>query len=198
MGEVTAIAPGSAIITATANDGSGVSASCEVTVKEKLLGKCDVPMVNYAGGKVVLTCSTEEVEYVTSVVPDNELNYQAHEFDFIPTYTFNVYAAKAKYENSDVVSVTICWIDCAEDHEDSETTDILTIPSQPVLIQSANGVITLTGLADGTVVEIYNLNGMAQGSATAVNGTAAITTSLEAGSTAIVKIAERSIKVMIK
>ena len=197
-GRVQAIAPGSATITATANDGSGVSASCEVTVKEKLLGKCDVPMVNYTEGKVVLTCSTEEVEYVTLVVPDNELNYQAHEFDFIPTYTFNVYAAKAKYENSDVVSVTICWIDCAGKHADDDETDILTIPSQPVLIQSANGVITLTGLADGTAVEIYNLNGMAQGSATAVNGTAAITTSLEAGSTAIVKIAERSIKVVIK
>ncbi len=32
MGKVTAIAPGTTTITATANDGSGVSASCEVTV----------------------------------------------------------------------------------------------------------------------------------------------------------------------
>ena len=32
QGKVTAVAPGTAIITATANDGSGVSASCEVTV----------------------------------------------------------------------------------------------------------------------------------------------------------------------
>ena len=198
MGKVTAVAPGTATITVTANDGSGVSASCEVTVKEKLLGKCDVPMVNYTEGKVVLTCSTEEVEYVTSVVPDNELNYQAHEFDFIPTYTFNVYAAKAKYENSDVVSVTICWIDCAEDHEDSETTDILTIPSQPVLIQSANGVITFTGLVEGTTVMVYNLEGKFVEAADATNGTASIVTGLEVGSTAIVKIGERSVKVVIK
>ena len=34
MGKVTAIAPGTATITATANGGSGVSASCEVTVVE--------------------------------------------------------------------------------------------------------------------------------------------------------------------
>ena len=33
MGKVTAIAPGTATITATANDGSGVSAQCEVTVR---------------------------------------------------------------------------------------------------------------------------------------------------------------------
>lgn len=198
MGEVTAIAPGSAIITATANDGSGVSASCEVTVKEKLLGKCDVPMVNYARGKVVLTCATEEVEYVTSVVPDNELNYQVHEFDFIPTYTFNIYATKAKYENSDVVNVTICWVDCAEKHKDSETTDILTIPSQPVLIQSVNGVITLAGLVEGTTVMVYNLEGKFVEAADATNGTASIVTGLEVGSTAIVKIGERSVKVVIK
>ena len=195
-GKVIAIAPGIATIIANANDGSGVSASCEVTVKGKLLGKCEIPMVNYTEGKVVLTCSTEDVEYITSVVPYNELNYQSHEFDFIPTYTFNVYATKAKYENSDVACVTICWIDCTEEHGDTD--GILTIPSHPVLIQTDGGTITLTGLADGTTVMIYDLSGTQQGTATAANGTATITTSLTAGNTAIVKIGERSVKVVVK
>ena len=157
-GKVTAIAPGTATITAMANDGSGVSASCEVTVKEKLLGKCATPTISYVDGKVVLTCETEGVEFKTSVVSINDNEHVGAEFDYIPTQTFTTYATKSKYENSDEVSITLCWVPCSEEHE-SEEDGILNIPAKPVLISTLGGTITLSGLAEGTEVTLYTTDG---------------------------------------
>ena len=75
---------------------------------------------------------------------------------------------------------------------------IINIPSHPVLIQTNNGVITLTGLTEGTAVTVYDLSGTQQGTAVADNGTATITTTLTAGTTAIVKMGDYSIRIAIK
>ena len=201
-GKVTAIAAGTATITVTANDGSGVTASCEVEVKEKLLGKCATPVVNYVDGKVMLTCETEEATIVSVTNETTEYavgECEGTEFDLIPTYTITAYATKAKYETSDEVALTICWVPCTEEHVgEGDETGILTIPAKPVLIQTQGGVITLSGLAEGTAVVVYDLDGTHQGTATATGGTANITTNLAAGSVAVVQIGERSVKVAIK
>ena len=157
-GKVTAIAPGSVTITATANDGSGVSASCEVTVQELILGKCATPTINYIDGEFVLTCSTEGAEIKTIVVTENDNEFVGEKFDFLPTHTFTAYATKENYEDSDVATLTICWIPCSEAHE-SEETSILTIPSKPVLISARDGVLTLSGLAEDTTVTLYTTDG---------------------------------------
>jgi hypothetical protein len=197
-GKVTAIAPGSATITVTANDGSGVSTSCEVTVKELILGKCEVPTLSYTNGKVAFTCATEDAIVRSLTVVNGAGEREEMEFELIPAYTITAYATKMKYENSDTVNITICWIDCTEEHENSESTDIIFVPATPVIIQCANGVITLTGLADGIAVAVYDTAGMELGTAEVQNGVATIATNLTAGSTAIVTMGNRSVKVVIK
>ena len=197
MGKVTAIAPGTATITANANDGSGVSAQCEVTVNELILGKCATPTISYTDGKVVLTCATEGAKVITTVTANNDNTFDTLEFDYIPTQTFTAYATKEHYENSDTVTLTLCWVPCSEEHE-SEDTGILTIPAKPVLISTQGGTITLSGLAEGTEVAVVTTGGTAVATATATDGTATLTTGLEAGSIAIVKIGDYSIKVAIK
>ena len=81
-----------------------------------------------------------------------------------------------------------------EDEEDG----ILTIPSKPVLISTQGSTITVSGLAAGTEVTAYSTAGTQLTTATATEGTATLATNLEAGSIAIVKIGEHSIKVAIK
>ena len=197
-GKVTAITQGTATITATAYDGSGVSASCEIIVQEKLLGKCEAPTISYIDGKVVLACATEGAKVITTVTDDNDNTFEALEFDYIPTQTFTAYATKEKYESSDPVSITICWIECTEEHQSGDTGDILTIPSKNVIIQSNSGVITLTGLADGTKVTVYTTGGIEVGTSTAENGIATIATNFVTGTTVLVKIAGHGIKFVIK
>ena len=193
-GKVTAVAPGAATITATANDGSGVSASCEVVV---YWGKCSSPDIRYIDGQVKITCDTEGVEFHSNVVVDNAHEYEGEAFDLTATYTITTYATKEDYLNSDVTTVTLYWVDCDENHG-GETTDIITIPAKPVLIQTDGGTITVNGLTEGTVVKVNDLNGVEQGTAIATGGTATITTSLTAGSVAIVQMGNHTIKVAIK
>ena len=196
-GKVTAVAPGTATITAMANDGSEVSASCEVTVNKLILGKCTTPTISYTDGKVIFACDTEGVTFVSETTENLAGNRHDTEFTLIPTYTITAYATKENYENSDIATLTLCWIPCTEEHE-SEEDGILTIPSKPVLISTQGGTITVSGLAADTEVTAYSTAGTLLATATATDGTATLATSLTMGSTAIVKIGEHSIKVVIK
>ena len=195
MGRVNAIAPGTATITATANDGSGVSASCEVVV---YWGKCASPSIRYIDGQVVLTSETEDTEFITDVVSEGTQTYQISTFDLLATYTITTYATKENYLNSETVTATLCWIDCAEEHVGEGGETGITIPAKPVLIHTQGGVITLSGLADGTAVTVNDLGGTLQGTVMSTGGTATITTNLTTGSIAIVKIGDNSVKVVIK
>ena len=82
--------------------------------------------------------------------------------------------------------------------EKGDADRILTIPAKPVLIQCQGGVITLSGLDEGTEVAVFTANGTAVATATATDGTATLTTDLTAGTIAIVKTGDYSIKVAIK
>ena len=191
-GKVVAMGLGTATITATANDGSGVSASCVVEVKKLILGKCATPTISYINGEIVLTCSTEGAEVKTNVTTENDNEFTGTRFEFIPTHTFTAYATKENYEKSDVATLTLCWIPYGQ------TTGTLNIPSKPVLISTQGGTITVSGLDAGTAVAAYSTAGTSLATATATDGTATLATNLEAGSIAIVKIGDYSIKVVIK
>ena len=91
-GKVTAIAPGTAIITATANDGSGVSASCEVTVSPAPL-PATLPVTLTESDGLLATKSTdssgrEQYEY-TSPVYTLEEGINTLYFTFIKGYAPN-------------------------------------------------------------------------------------------------------------
>ena len=193
-GKVVAIGLGTATITVTANDGSGVSASCEIRV---VADKCATPTISYDNGEIILTCDTKGAEIRTTATTGNDNEYVGTRFEFTPTYTFTACATKDLYEDSDVVTLTICWIPCDEEHNGTPT-NILSIPSKPVLIQSQGGTITLNGISDDTEVVAYDLAGNTLGEATATGGAATLTTNLTKGDIVIVKIGNNSIKIAIK
>ena len=164
---------------------------------EEPLEKCATPTISYADGKVMFACDTEGATVKSSIKENVTGDYRDMEVAFIPTYTITAYATKENYEDSDVATLTLCWIPCAEEHE-SEETGILTIPSKPVLISTQGGIITVSGLAADTEVAAYSTAGTQLAAATATDGTATLATNLEAGNIAIVKMGEHSIKVVIK
>ena len=83
-------------------------------------------------------------------------------------------------------------------NEEDDSTSISSTLSQPVLIQCLGGAITLTGIAEGLEVVAYNTSGQVLATAIATDGTATLTTGLEVGSTAMVKIGKNSIKIVIR
>lgn len=157
--------------------------------------KCAVPTISYANGKLTFGCETEGVEYRSTITDSDISSYTTAEIQLTATYHITVYATKAGYDNSDVVTATLCWID---KEPVIDVTGVSQVPSQAVLIQSEGGLLTVQGLDDGTEVSVYGVNGTEAGAAVSRNGQAQVNTNLSAGSVAIVKIGEKSVKVVIK
>ncbi|MBO5635683.1 MAG: Ig-like domain-containing protein, partial [Bacteroidales bacterium] len=83
-GRVEAIAPGTATITATAADGSGISASCEITVEEKEVS------------------TTVKVKQINIITPDNKTMYWGYiEWDKL-TYQLKAEVLPANATNKNV------------------------------------------------------------------------------------------------
>ena len=70
--------------------------------------------------------------------------------------------------------------------------------AMPVLIQNNGGILTVQGAQDGTPVSVYTTAGTEAGSAVSQNSMARISTSMQQGDIAIVRIGNRSVKVVIK
>ena len=79
-----------------------------------------------------------------------------------------------------------------------ENNGITNISDNPILIQNNEGIVSIQGTDELTPVSVYNINGTLVGSAVSHNGKATISTSLQPGSVALVKIGERSVKIVLK
>ena len=75
---------------------------------------------------------------------------------------------------------------------------VASVRAAAVLIQSNGSALTVSGADDGTPINVYSVNGSQAGSAISQNGSASINTSLQPGSIAIVKVGEKSVKVLMK
>lgn len=99
------------------------------------------------------------------------------------------------YMDSEAATATLCWIT----GELSNPTGVENIEAHhAVMITSANGVVTVSGVNDGTTVAVYTADGSMAGQATANNNTATITTNIEKGTVAIIKIGDKAIKIVMK
>ena len=65
-------------------------------------------------------------------------------------------------------------------------------------VKCEDGQLTVEGIEDGLKVDIYSLNGEKRGSAISKNGAARIDTNVSSGSVVVVKMGEKSVKVIVK
>ena len=165
--------------------------------------KCAKPTISYDDDNKKLTfgCETEGVEFVYSITDtDVKQGYDA-EVTLTATYEISVYATKAGYENSNVATATLVW-GSATFTDTTPATAIEMVPAMeaamPVLIQNNGGMLTVQGAQDGTPVSVYTIAGTEAGSAVSQNSMACISTSMQQGDIAIVKIGNRSVKVVMK
>ena len=159
--------------------------------------KCAKPTISYENGQLKMSCATEGVEYVTDITDADIKKHYDATISLTATYTISVYATKSGYDNSETATATLCWIDASPKTE-GITNGIANIPAQAVLIQSEGGSIKVQGVDEGTQVNVYSINGTQAGSAISQGGAATINTNLQPGSIAIVKIGQKSFKVVIK
>lgn len=168
-------------------------------VFDPIVLKCATPTIGYANGKLTFKCETEDVAFIYNI-KDDDIKYGAgSEVDLCVAYQISVYATKGGIANSDVATATLCWVDQQPEAEGLTDEDaVLEMKALPVLIQTQGSTITVQGAANGTQIYVYATDGMQQATAIAVGGGATLNTSLQPGSVAIVKIGERTIKVLMK
>lgn len=168
-------------------------------VFDPIVLKCATPTIGYANGKLTFKCETEDVAFIYNI-KDDDIKYGAgNEVDLCVAYQISVYATKGGIANSNVATATLCWVDQQPEAEGLTDEDaVLEMKALPVLIQTQGSTITIQGAANGTQIYVYATDGMQQATAIAVGGGATLNTSLQPGSVAIVKIGERTIKVLMK
>ena len=158
--------------------------------------KCAAPVIEYRNGELVIECQTKNAEFVTTITNDYTGNYNSNAIALTATYNISVYATATGHDNSDTVNATLCWIEC-DCSADDNTTDVINVPAKAVLVTSNNGTININCTLEGEVVELYTSDAMYIGSTTIENGNATIESGLSKGDIAIIKIAEKSIKVIL-
>lgn len=159
--------------------------------------KCSKPTISYVDGQLQFTCKTKKVEFVSEILDEDVKKHYDATLPLTKTYTISVYATRSGYKDSNVATAILCWIETAPANI-SITTGVNEIASHAVLIQNNGGILSINGAIEGKIINVYNLSGQLLGSATATSETTTINTSLSAGETCIVKIGDKSVKVLLR
>ena len=153
--------------------------------------KCEKPVISYANGELEFTCSTEGVEFASEIKCDDVKKYNTSKVSLSACYDISVTATKAGYDNSDVATAKLYWLPMSD-----IGTNINTSKTRGVVIQSAGGFITLSGLDTNERVDFFAIDGAALGSATATDGTATFSTT--SGTIVVAKIGKESVKIAVE
>lgn len=166
------------------------------TPEEPTTPKCATPAISYKNGKLTFSCQTEGVEFISEITDTDIKKYYDAEVTLDITYQINVYATKTGYEDSDVATATLCWID--KEPSTEGVTSIAQIRAKAIMIQNYGNVLTIQGADENTPISVYEINGTLEGTGVCRDGTANVSTNLRPGSMAIVKIGDKSVKIMMK
>ena len=169
--------------------GFGTIKALEGTEAE--IKKCEKPVISYNNGELSFTCATEGVEYVSKINSDDFNSFYTQLVQLSGCYNISVTAKKAGYEDSDLATAKLYWLPTAD-----IDTNINTAKTRGVVIQSAGGFITLSGLDTNERVDFFTVDGVALGSATATDGTA--TFSAKSGTIVVAKIGKESVKIAVE
>lgn len=159
--------------------------------------KCEKPTISYKNNELVFSSGTEDVSFVSTISDTDIKSYSSNKIVLSATYNITVYAKRNGYEDSEIATATLCWID-VDPKTEGLSNDVAQVRANAVLLQAENGHITITGVKDGTIISVFDINGIQVGITTSRNGQANIPTNLRSGSIAIIKIGDRSVKVAIK
>ena len=157
---------------------------------------CAKPTIDIDNGELVFSCETEDVEFVTTITCyDVGTLVHRENIKLAGTYLITTYAKRQGYKNSEIVKATLCWL--SNGHNEEIGIDETVVPSRPVLISSSCGTLTVRGAEAGSMVTVYDLSGRRLSAARADGTTTSLATTLKKGDTAIVRIGEKSVKVVM-
>lgn len=159
--------------------------------------KCSKPTISYSKGELTFYCETEGSTCKSTITDTDITSFNNSSVSLDVTYHISVYATKAGYENSEITTATLCWIDANPKTEGLQN-NVAYVPANAVLIQSYGNMVSVQGAEEGMLISVYDTAGRCVGSARASNEMTSINTSLSSGDIGIVKIGEKAVKVVMK
>ena len=158
--------------------------------------KCATPSISYSDGKLQFSCETEgaKCNYTVSC-PDTasgETSTENNSVTLNAYYDITCYAKAEGFVNSDVATAKLYWLTSSGSLDSS----INAAKTRGVVIQSAAGFVTISGLGSSEQVDFYASDGKSLGSAKAIGGTA--TFAAQSGSVVVAKIGKESVKIAVK
>ena len=175
------------------NFGKVLTLSGETPAEPK---KCATPSISYSDGKLQFSCETEgaKCNYTVSC-PDTasgETSTENNSVNLNAYYDITCYAKADGFANSDIVTAKLYWLTSSGSLDSS----INAAKTRGVVIQSAAGFVTISGLGSSEQVDFYASDGKSLGSAKAIGGTA--TFAAQSGSVVVAKIGKESVKIAVK
>ncbi len=159
--------------------------------------KCATPTIMYENGQLSFICETEGAEFISEITDTDVTQHNSATISLTATYNISVYAQVPNHAPSDIARATLCWID-AEPTKEGMIDGITNVSAKAVLIQSSGNVLTIQGADLGTSINVFDISGKKVGGAVVNSKTTNVKTSLARGQVGIVKIGDKSVKVIMK
>jgi len=160
--------------------------------------KCATPQISYKNGKLSFSCDTEGATFSSEIKDTDIKKYNVSEIDLSVSYNIQVFATASGCAPSDTVRATLCWLDATPTVIGIDNILQEKISANPVLIQTMDGTIYIKGLENGTKVYAYDTEGLLKGSVTCKGEECYLPTNIKKGNVAIIKIGEKSIKIIMQ
>ena len=128
------------------------------------------------------------------MVADLRINkFYTEKVSLTACYDISVTATKSGFSNSDVATAKLYWLTSSGSLDE---TSINNVSMRGIAIQSAGGIVTISGLNNDETVSFYAIDGKNLGFSTAINGTTFFTA--KSGSVVVAKFGNESIKILVK
>ena len=159
--------------------------------------KCSTPTISFSNGKIIVSCDTDGATCNTTITNSDIKSYTIKEIKLDATYIIRSYASKQGYDDSETATATLCWVN-AEPETEGIANGVANVRSYGVMLQGSDGFISISGLEKGTPISVYNTAGQMVGSANASANMTTVNTTLRSGEIGIVKMGDKSVKVLMK
>jgi len=156
--------------------------------------KCPQPYIEYSEGKIRLSSDLEKSSFECNISALDAISTCDEEIPLTATYIISAYAKHDGYLDSDVATVSLVF---ATDESGSQSSSIVEINSTPILYTKNGNTITIKVPDGENQVSFYSLDGKQITTSFSSNGIVQIDTDLISSDIIIIKIGNKSAKIMI-
>jgi len=156
---------------------------------------CEPPIITVEDNVLTVTCGTEGAKcYYSLSTPDTAKERLIDApVELYAKYSIHAYAQKDYYLDSGAGCI-VYWV--SDPGGDSDGVNAISADRRAILASTLGGEVTIKGLHDGEVIEMYDISGRSLATAKAKDGSA--TLAAKPGETVIIKLGDDAIKVIVR